>query len=73
MKEQQEFDYVVTEDVPVKGAETGLVEKMRKRILGKGTITAYDSDNAKIKAQAVTDISKADIDEVKVKIRPFCG
>lgn len=78
MKTQEIYSYVVTENINVKDAKTGQIEKVSKKILGAGTVAAYNVENAKIKAMAdvadkTADNVKCHIDEVEVLVRPFCG
>lgn len=70
MKTQQPYNYIVTEDVFVTGA-TGLVEKTIQKILGRGTVTAYDDANARIQATLAVDMKDVDVTEVQVLVRPF--
>ena len=46
MKTQNIYNVVVTENVNVKDATTGQIEKIQKRILFAGAIAAYDAANA---------------------------
>lgn len=73
MKTQSIFNYVVTENVNVKDAATGQIEKVEKKILGQGTIAAYTPENAKVQAQQKAKTTGADMAEVEVLIAPFCG
>ena len=72
MKTQNIYSYVVTENINDKDAKTGQIEKVTKKILGSGTIAAYDTENAKVKALSGVDLTGG-IDEVEVLVRPFCG
>ena len=73
MKTQQVFDYVVTESEKVKD-DNGQIESIKKTILVKGSLPAFDEANAKIKAMAKVNIDViTDIDEVEVSVKPFCG
>jgi hypothetical protein len=73
MKEQKVYNYVVTEDVKVKD-DNGQIESVDKNIIGQGTTTAYDKDNARLQATVkhATAIKKANVKEVKVDVNPFC-
>ncbi len=73
MKTQEIYNYVVTENINVVDAETGLIVKTEKKILGSGTVAAYDEPNAKLKAMKGISMTDVDIDEVEVLVRPFCG
>lgn len=73
MKTQEIFSYVVTENVNVKDAKTGQIEKVTKKILDDGNLAAYDLENAKVQAMASFERDGVDIDEVEVLVRPFCG
>ncbi len=74
MKTQEIYCYVVTIDKKEKD-DNGQIDSIRKSILDDGTVAAYDKENAKLKIMA--DLGpldeKADIDEVEVLVRPFCG
>lgn len=72
MKTQSIFKYVVTENVNIKDAATGQIEKIEKKILSAGTLAAYDEANAKVQAQAKVDLKDADAAEVEVVVHPFC-
>ena len=71
MKATSVYDYVVTEDIPVKGA-TGLIEKTIQKILGRGTVTAFDQSNAILQAVLLVDMEGVDVTEVKAEVRCFC-
>ena len=71
MKTQEIFSYVVTENINVKDATTGQIEKVDKNILGSGTIAAYDEANARLKA--IVGLTPTNIDEMEVLVRPFCA
>ena len=71
MRATSVYDYVVTEDVPVKGA-TGLIEKTIQKILSRGTVTAFDQSNAILQAVLLVDMEGVDVTEVKAEVRCFC-
>ena len=73
MKTQEIFSYVVTENINVKDATTGQIEKVAKKILGSGTVAAYDEANATLKAMKGIGLTHVDLDEVEVLVRPFCS
>ena len=73
MKTQEIYQFVVTENINVKDAVTGQIEKVTKNVLDYGTIAAYSEANAKVKALDMCDAKPIDIDEVEVLVRPFCG
>ncbi len=76
MKTQNVYNVVVTENVNVKDATTGQIEKIRKNILFSGVVAAYDSDNAKLqatqKALKTAAGKTADMEEVAAIASPFC-
>jgi len=72
MKTQEVFSYVVTESVKAKD-DNGNIESVKKKILGSGTLAAFDEANAKVKASHAVGLSEVDLDEVEVLVRPFCG
>lgn len=72
MKEQEVYNYVVTESVKNKD-DNGQIESVDKNILGTGQVTAYDDASAKVQAQNKTDLKAANIKEVKVDVSRFPG
>ena len=73
MKTQEIYSVVVTENINVKDAKTGQIEKVRKNILYTANIAAYTEASARVIAVSHVDPDKVDIDEVEVLVRPFCG
>jgi len=73
VKTQSIFQYAVTENINVKDAKSGQIEKIEKKILGSGIIAAYDEKNAGVQAQKLAKIpATVDMSEVEVVVRPFC-
>ncbi len=76
MKTQEIYNVVVTENEKVKD-DNGQIESIKKNVIyAKNAISAYTPENALIKA--VVAAVKAnegtfDVDELEVKVRPFCG
>ncbi len=76
-QEQSIFAVVVSENEPVKDADTGLIIKTKKRVVySKGDLSAYGLNNATIKAVLAAGRVKGvnaikDEDEVEVLVRPF--
>ena len=72
MKEQQLFNYAVTETIKVKD-DNGNVESSKLKVHGSGmALPAFDSENAKLKALSLVKLPEGcDIDEVNVAISNF--
>ncbi len=76
MKTQEIYSVAVTENINVKDAETGQIEAVTKKVLYKNSaLPAYSAENARVKAtaEAVKKAPKANVDEMAVLVRPFCG
>ncbi len=76
MKTQEIYSVAVTENINVKDAETGQIEAVTKKVLYKNSaLPAYGAENARVKAtaEAVKKAPKANVDEMAVLVRPFCG
>jgi len=73
MKTQDTYDYIISEAIKVKD-ENGNIESIKKSVIGRGSVEAFDEANARIKAQSETDFEEVkDIDEVTIEIRTFRG
>jgi hypothetical protein len=73
MKAQETYDYIISEAIKTKD-DNGNIENIKKSVIGRGSVEAFDEANAKIKAQFATDLKEVkDIDEVKIEIRTFRG
>ena len=70
MKQKNVYEYIVTEDKPVKNA-AGQIEKMDQKILGQGVVSAYDETNAQLQAALKVDLKDCDVSEVRVITRSF--
>lgn len=77
-KTQEIYAVIVTENEPVKDAESGLIVKTKKKVIySKGDLPAYDAGNATVKAILAAGKVKGvnaikDEDEVEVKVSsPF--
>ncbi|HDZ86392.1 MAG TPA: hypothetical protein ENH57_01740 [Actinobacteria bacterium] len=73
MKTQSLFNYAVVENIKSKD-ENGNIDSTKLKVHGSGTaMPAYDADNAEVKALALVKLpEKADIDEVRAIVTPFC-
>lgn len=73
MKTQSPFNVVVTENVNIRLSDTGPIERIEKKILFTGIVTAYDDKNAELQGivKAFVANPKMNTQEVNAVTRLF--